>query len=191
MRYYGSTSDLTGRLLVASPTLVEPTFARTVILLLDHNDDSGSLGIVINRPMSVNVDSILAQWQPLATSPGHIYEGGPVGKDSALGIALVPGDTPEPSGVRRVSGAVGLVDLDSDPGELVGHVAGLRIFVGYAGWGAGQLRDELLQESWFVVESQASDGFSRSPEDLWVDVLKRQPGDLSLVASYPSDPALN
>lgn len=191
MRYFGSTGDLTGRLLVASPTLIAPVFERSVILLLDHNDETGSLGVVLNRPMAVGVESILPQWRALATEPGRVYEGGPVGTDSALGIALVPGDSGGPEGVRRLTGAVGLVDLDSEPDELVGHVAGLRVFVGYAGWAAGQLRDELSEGSWFVVDSQAGDGFTQHPDALWVDVLKRQRGDLSLVASYPEDPEWN
>lgn len=187
----GFRGGLTGKLLVASPHMLGPTFERTVILVLDHQDDGGSLGVVLNRPTAAAVESILPRWQQQATPPGTVFDGGPVGRDSALAVALVPGDSPEPPGVRRISGALGLVDLDGDPQSLVGHVSALRVFVGYAGWGAGQLRGELEDNSWFVVEAEAWDAFSSRPAALWVDVLARQPGDLALVARYPSDPELN
>ncbi|HZI98302.1 MAG TPA: YqgE/AlgH family protein, partial [Actinomycetales bacterium] len=79
---------LVGRLLVATPRLDHPTFRRAVILLLDH-DEEGALGVVVNRPMAVDVDAVLPTWQPLATVPGRLYSGGPVAVDSALGLVAV------------------------------------------------------------------------------------------------------
>ncbi len=134
-------SSLTGRLLVASPALADPNFDRAVVLLLDH-DEEGSLGVVLNRPTPVGVGDILLPWAPLAGEPGVVFQGGPVSLDSALGVAVIPGDE-GPLGWRRVHGAIGLVDLEAPPELLAAALGSLRIFAGYSGWGPGQLEEEL------------------------------------------------
>lgn len=180
---------LTGRLLVATPALRHPTFYRTVILLLDHAEH-GALGVVVNRPSPVDVEAVLPRWQQLATIPGRLYTGGPVSGDSALCLAQVPGDR-EPEGVRRIIGSLALVDLDVEPDSLLGTCSGLRVFAGYAGWSSGQLEGEIREGSWFVVDAEPRDAFSDRPEGLWVEVLRRQPGELAWMARYPDDPDLN
>jgi putative transcriptional regulator len=183
---------LVGRLLVATPQLEHPTFRRTVVLLLDHGED-GALGVVVNRPTEVDVDAVLPAWQPFVAVPGRLFQGGPVALDSALGLVAVPGGSSddEPLGVRRIVGSLGLVDLDTPPEVVAGELAGLRIFAGYSGWGAGQLEGEIADGSWYVVDSLPDDAFSDNPEELWADVLRRQGGDLALVASFPDDPLMN
>lgn len=181
---------LTGKLLLATPMLTHPTFYRTVILLLDHAEH-GALGVVLNRPSAIDVDGALPAWQALASDPGRLYSGGPVSPDSALCLARVPGDSREPAGLRRIFGSVAIVDLDGEPDALHGVVGGLRVFAGYSGWSAGQLEDEIEEGSWFVVDSEPADAFSTAPEELWASVLRRQPGDLVYVASYPHDPEQN
>jgi putative transcriptional regulator len=183
-------SGFTGRLLVASPLLVDGNFRRSVVLLLDHGDD-GALGVVVNRPLEVDVSAVLPAWQPYATNPGRLFRGGPVALDSALGVVAVPGDDEEPVGVRRILGSLGLVDLDTPPEVVAGGVAGLRIFAGYAGWTKGQLEQEIAEGAWYVVEAEARDAFSDDPDDLWRQVLRRQRGDLAFVSTYPDDPELN
>jgi len=191
-------ASLTGRLLVATPALGDSNFERSVVLVLDHDED-GALGIVINRPTPVDVAEVLPVWQSLATEPGVLFQGGPVALDSALGLALVPGEgEDEPLGWRRVVGRLGLVDLDVPPEVLAAEVTRLRIFAGYAGWGAGQLEDELTEGAWYVVDARfgvgvddAGDPFSGAPEDLWRAVLRRQGGDLAMVSTYLDDPSLN
>ncbi|HEX8497063.1 MAG TPA: YqgE/AlgH family protein [Actinomycetales bacterium] len=182
--------DLTGQLLVATPLLREPTFHRTVILVLDHGHD-GAMGVVLNRPMGVEVAAVLPDWQPHTTAPGVLFQGGPVGLDSALGLVAVPGDAHEPAGVRRLNGALGLVDLDVEPLSVVSDLSGLRVFAGYTGWTLGQLESEIEEGSWYVVEGEARDPFSADPDSLWRDVLRRQRGELAYVASYPDDPTHN
>ena len=190
---------LAGRLLVATPALGDSTFERSVVLILDHDED-GALGVVINRPTPVDVSEVLPVWQPLATRPGVLFQGGPVALDSALGLALVDADgEDEPLGFRRVVGRVGLVDLDVPPEVVAAELARLRIFAGYSGWAAGQLEDELAAGAWYVVDAQIGDGsaddggdaFSERPEDLWRAVLRRQGGDLAMVSTYLDDPSLN
>lgn len=183
-------TGLVGRLLVATPLLTDPNFRRTVVLMLDHNDE-GALGIVVNRPMDVDVSSVLPAWQPYTTAPGRLFQGGPVALESALGVVAVPGDDSEPLGVKRIIGSLGLVDLDAPPEIIAGDVSGLRIFAGYAGWGEGQLEREVGEGAWYVVDAEARDPFTDAPQALWGQVLRRQRGDLALVSTYPDDPALN
>ncbi|WP_030680685.1 YqgE/AlgH family protein [Streptomyces sp. NRRL B-1347] len=193
-------SSLTGRLLVATPTLSDPNFDRAVVLLLDH-DEEGSLGVVLNRPTPVGVGDILEGWGELAGAPGVVFQGGPVSLDSALGVAVIPGDEAadsrrrrgrdDPIGFRRVHGAIGLVDLEAPPELLAAALGSLRIFAGYAGWGPGQLEDELVEGAWYVVESEPGDVSSPDPERLWRSVLRRQRSELAMVATYPDDPSLN
>ncbi|MCX4666911.1 YqgE/AlgH family protein [Streptomyces sp. NBC_01381] len=182
-------SSLTGRLLVATPALADPNFDRAVVLLLDH-DEEGSLGVVLNRPTPVEVADILEGWGDLAGSPGVVFQGGPVSLDSALGVAVIPGGE-GPLAWRRVHGAIGLVDLDAPPELLAPALGSLRIFAGYAGWGPGQLEDELVEGAWYVVESEPGDVSSPDPERLWRSVLRRQRSELAMVATYPDDPSLN
>ncbi|MFN8078971.1 MAG: YqgE/AlgH family protein [Kineosporiaceae bacterium] len=181
---------LTGRLLVATPLLEDPNFKRTVVLMLDHTDE-GAMGIVVNRPMEVDVSRVLPEWQPYVTAPGRLFQGGPVGLDGALGLVAVPGDDQDPVGVRRIFGALGLVDLDVPPQIVAGGVAGLRIFAGHSGWAAGQLEQELAEGAWYIVDVEARDPFSDAPDDLWRAVLRRQRGDLAFVSTYPETPAAN
>lgn len=183
-----------GQLLVAAPDLTDPNFDRTVVFLLDH-DGSGSLGVVVNRPTELAVADVLAPWSGLSSSPDVVFSGGPVGVDGALALAAfdsVPAALgARPRGWRPVIGGIGLIDLDSDPESLRGDLRALRIFAGYAGWGAGQLDSELSQGAWVVVDSMPGDAFARRPQRLWGDVLRRQPGELRYLATCPSDVSLN
>jgi putative transcriptional regulator len=183
-------AHLSGQLLLATPTLLDPNFHRAVILLLDHGDH-GAMGVALNRPLEVRVDAVLPTWQPHVTDPAVLFQGGPVGLDSALGLVALPGDRPEPDGIRRLDGSLALVDLDTEPETVVPFLSGVRVFAGYAGWESDQLEREIRDGSWYVVPSEPRDPFSPDPSQLWRQVLRRQPGDLSYVASFPEDPALN
>lgn len=184
-----AVQSLTGRLLVATPLLGDPTFARSVVVILDHDED-GALGVVVNRPTSVDVAEVLPVWRPYATGPGVVFSGGPVATDAALALAQVPG-AGEPMGWRRVSGALGLVDLDVPPEVVAAEIGALRIFAGYAGWAPGQLEAELAEGAWWVLEAEPGDAFSDAPQVLWRAVLRRQRGDLALVSTFPDDPSMN
>ncbi|QNN53521.1 YqgE/AlgH family protein [Nocardioides mesophilus] len=180
-----------GVLLVATPELLDPNFERAVVLLLDVDGD-GALGVILNRPSAVPVGEVLPDWDDLVAEPDVLFRGGPVATDSALAVAQVPDlDGEEPVGFRRMFGATGVVDLDA-PTELLADVLqGLRIFAGYAGWGAEQLEAEVDEGSWYVVPTAPGDLFAEDPESLWVRVLRRQPGELAWVSTRPTDPGLN
>ena len=182
-----------GQLLVATPALVDPNFDHTVVLLLDY-DENGALGVVLNRPSLVPVGEILSEWSEVVREPGVLFQGGPVGTDSALAVAALPpgeGESLEPVGWRRMFDSTGIVDLDA-PAELISPaVSGMRIFAGYAGWATEQLESEIEEGSWYVVPSAAADLFGADPEGLWMRVLRRQPGELAWVSTRPTDPTLN
>jgi putative transcriptional regulator len=181
---------MSGKMLVATPEIGDGIFRRSVILLL-HHDADGAQGVVLNRPMEARIDAVLPMWQEHATPPGVLFEGGPVGMDSALGLVTVPGDDTEPMGVRRLFGGVGLIDLDTPPVIVLPEIAGLRIFAGYAGWSPGQLEDEVRTGSWYIVDAEARDAFTDQPKGLWVRVLRRQRDHLAYVSTFPADPEMN
>jgi len=166
-------------------------FARSVILVLHHGDD-GAQGVVLNHPTQMPVDSVLPGWEELTTGPHVVFHGGPVQIDSAIGLVSVPGEFDgELMGVRLLFGQTGLVDLDAPPPLVAAHLAGLRIFAGYAGWSAGQLEGELARGDWYVVDAEPRDAFAANPATMWADVLRRQRNSLQFVALYPPNPELN
>src|ERR1700733_12366601 len=93
-----------GRLLVATPILGDPNFKRAVVLIVEHEDVQGTLGVVLNRPTTIGVGQVLEQWTELATEPSVVFRGGPVAPNSALALAMVPGKD-EPIGWRPLGGA--------------------------------------------------------------------------------------
>lgn len=179
-----------GMLLVATPVLIDPNFADTVVLLLDVDAD-GALGVVLNRPSPILVADVLVDWSTVVAEPEVLFRGGPVSTEGALAVALLAESGDAPVGFREVSGSLGILDLDT-PVELVdGSLRGMRIFAGYAGWGAGQLEGEIEEGSWYVVPGEPGDVFRTDASDLWRDVLRRQPGVLAWHSTRPFNPELN
>jgi len=184
----GSTK---GRLLVATPLLGDPNFERTVVFMLEDNDE-GALGLVLNRPSPLDVDEPLPDWARLIASPPVVFVGGPVSRNSVIALAsrLPTFELPEDTWTQ-VEGPVGVLDLTADADSVGGGLEEVRVFAGYAGWGEGQLAGEIDDGAWFVVDARAADTFTAAPERLWHDVLRRQPPPLRLFADYPPDPSVN
>jgi putative transcriptional regulator len=182
--------SLTGRLLVASPKLVDPNFARTVVFICSHHDE-GAFGVVLNRPVEeLEIGAHLPQWEPFLAPPRVAFAGGPVEKSMAIGLGGTDAGAPG-AGWTPIDSGIGLVELGRSPGDLDTEPAHLRIFSGYSGWAAGQLEAEIAEDAWFVVEHEPGDVFTANPGSLWRDVLKRQPGRLAMFAYFPTDPASN
>jgi putative transcriptional regulator len=187
--------SLGGRLLVATPLLGDPNFRRTVVLIVDDQHGDGTLGVVLNRPTEVPVGQVLEPWTDLVTGPSVVFRGGPVQPDSALALALATGEA-EPMGWKSLSVApvmrrIGLVDLEAPPELLAPGVSSFRVFAGYAGWGPGQLQGEIDEGAWYVLRGEPADAFAADPGKLWRTVLRRQGGELAMVATYPDDPSAN
>ena len=111
-----------GQLVVATPVLTDPSFARTVVLLLQADEQDGALGLVLNRPTGTGVDEVLPDWAPLAAGPPVVFSGGPVQPQAAVCLGhrrLGSRPTAAYAEVEGVpGGSVGTVDLDAAPGEL-------------------------------------------------------------------------
>ena len=180
---------LRGRLLVATPPLVDPNFDRTVVLLLEHGED-GALGIILNRPTDATLTSVLPEWHAHASAPGVVFSGGPVAPEAVIALAR-GGTTRRPRDGCRCSARSARSTSGSIPPIWRSALEALRVFVGYAGWAPGQLEAELEQDAWFVVATQATDPFSSDPEHLWRDVLRRQRGKVAMFANHPTDPSVN
>jgi putative transcriptional regulator len=176
--------DTTGRLLVATPSLVDPNFAETVILVVEHGEE-GAFGLVVNRPSQARVAETVTPWGDAVTDPDVIFVGGPVEPDGVLGLGLLRPDADTTAWSHRV-GRVALVDVSREPAEVRPDLARLRLFAGHSGWGPGQLDAEIAVGSWFVVDAAPDDPFTGSPEGLWRRVLARQGGIFSTVTADPS-----
>jgi putative transcriptional regulator len=179
----------TGKLLIAEPMLGDPNFDRSVVLMIEHNDE-GALGVVLNRPTELEVETVLSGWASLATDPPVLYVGGPVEQNRVLALGRRRG-TAEVPGWSAVVGDVGTVDLNLEPDEVGVVVSGIRVFAGYSGWGDGQLEAELREGAWLVVDAEADDVFAPNPEAMWRSVLQRQGGKVSMLAQFPAHPSLN
>lgn len=178
------------RLLIAAPDLSDPEFFRTVVFLIEH-DDTGTVGVIINRPSHTPVGHILPDWQDVMTEPAVVFNGGPVQKDGALGLGRLKAAADAGTGLRAVSGGLALVDLDADVDQVSANAAGLRVFAGHSGWEVGQLEAEIADGGWYVVTGGLDDVFAANPGGLWRSVLRRQPAPLSLISTYPVDIGLN
>jgi putative transcriptional regulator len=180
-----------GRLLVATPLLNDPNFERTVILMLEDNED-GALGVVLNRPSELEVGDPLPDWADLSAAPPVVFVGGPVSRSSVIALARCS-DLPEISEDTwtQVLGPIGVLDLTADATLLQATVGDVRVFAGYAGWGADQLVAEVAEGAWFIVEALPSDATTDDPEHLWRDVLRRQPPPIRNFAHYPDDVTAN
>jgi len=171
--------------------LTDRNFDRTVILMLEDNED-GALGLVLNRPSPLEVEEPLPDWADLSASPPVVFVGGPVSRSSVIALARCS-DEPEMSEDTWTSvlGPIGVLDLTADAALLHALVGDVRVFAGYAGWDADQLRGEIAEGAWFVVDALPSDATTDEPEELWREVLRRQRNPISLFANYPTDISAN
>lgn len=175
------SETLRGQLLVAAPILQDPNFHRTVVFVAEHGAE-GAMGLVLNRPTETSVGDALPELAPIAGEAEPVYVGGPVATSSVLAVAEL--DDPDDAS-ELLFGSVGFVQEPNVP------VQRGRVFLGYAGWGAGQLESELEEESWLVLPAETDDLFSDDPDGLWSAVLRRQGGPYALLSLMPPDPSLN
>lgn len=185
-----------GRLLVATPVITDEVFARSVVYMIS-DDAEGAMGLVLTEPADVSVEDLLPGWGEAVADPAVAFLGGPVGTEAAvaLGVMGPDPDAPPPLGWSSLGspawgGRVGTLQLDGAP-PAPGDLRGARVFVGWSGWSPGQLDDELAEEAWTVVDADAADLLTPSPEHLWSTVLRRQRDDRALWATAPADPDLN
>lgn len=177
-----SDDTLAGRFLIATPLIDLPPFSRSVVLLLEH-DDTGAIGLILNRDSGVLVADLLPDVAPLVSEPAHVFIGGPVSTDTAVALAHAPAESflrPSPFAT------IGLVDPTDPPDE----VGSLRIFAGYSGWDPGQLEAEIEEQAWWPTLADVRAIFVDTA-DLWRETVKRAPGRAPLFGTFPDDPSTN
>jgi putative transcriptional regulator len=180
-------ASMAGRLLVASTTLEDPNFARTVVLIGMHSDE-GALGLVLNRPSNSTVGEAVPQLDAVAGGDEPVYVGGPVQPGAVVMLAEFV--DPDPAALL-VLGRIGLPAPDAPIESLAAATVRTRAYAGYSGWGEGQLDAELERGDWIECDALPDDVFCERPERLWSTVLTRKGGSYALLARMPLDPSLN
>ncbi len=181
--------SLRGKLLLAAPVLKDPNFDRTVVLIAEHSED-GAMGIVLNRPSEAPVAETIPELGWVAEAgAGSVYVGGPVARTGVIVLA----EWEDPSqAVVLVDDDLGFVPGDAeDIDALAAAVRRARVYAGHAGWGPGQLEQELDEEAWIIESPQREDLFSDDPAGLWSAVLRRKGREFALLSTMPPDPSLN
>jgi putative transcriptional regulator len=177
---------LGGSLLIAGPSLMDPNFRRTVILI-GHHDEEGAVGVVLNRVTQHEVGDAAPPLAPLVGPGARLYAGGPVQPEAAVVVA----DFERPDAAEVLAfGSIGFLPPEVDP-DALGPLRRARVFAGYAGWGGGQLEAELAEGSWLVEPATADDVFTEDPEHLWSVVVRRLGPRYELMSTMPLDPTLN
>jgi putative transcriptional regulator len=173
------SESFSGQLLIATPAMADD-FRRSVVLVVEHSEQ-GAFGLVLNRPSETTVGEAAPELGKLIGNEHVIHVGGPVQTNAVTAI----GDHDDPeTATKLIVGTVGMVDLDEPP-----QLSRLRVFVGYAGWGPGQLDSELEAEAWILEDLHPDDPFTGG--DLWARVLRRKGGEYALLARMPADPSVN
>jgi putative transcriptional regulator len=146
------------------------------------------MGLVLNRVSTALVDEAVPPIASLTGPDEHVYLGGPVQPQAVVVLADFA-DVEQAEVV--VLESIGFLPGEIEDASAVGELRGIRVFAGYAGWGPGQLEDELEDGAWIVVAARSSDVFTSAPETLWSEVLRREGGPLAILALLPDDPRVN
>jgi putative transcriptional regulator len=178
-------NSLQGKLLVSSPSLVDPNFRKTVVLVA-HHDDEGAMGLVLSRPSDVAAADAVPLLEGLPGADDPVFVGGPVQPEAFMVLAEFE-DVDEAA--APIMNDLGFMPADTEPDGL--SIKRMRLFAGYSGWGAGQLEAELAEPSWIVVDAETDDAFADDPDELWRNVVHRKGGAFSLMENMPFDPGLN
>lgn len=177
-----------GVLLVAPPMMHDPNFRRSVVLLCEHSSE-GSFGLILNRPLGVNLAEVV---RGIDEREMLIGQGGPVQTDTLHFIHtrgdLVPETIPISNEVYW-GGDFEIMKLLIESGQI-SHDE-VRFFLGYAGWAAGQLLDEIDEGGWIVAPGRVSFVFMPDPDALWSSILRTMGDEYAVLANFPEDPRLN
>ncbi len=181
------TSD-SGIVLLASQTLLDTNFKRTVVLLAQHTDD-GALGYVLNRPFSATLAEVVPD---LYGFDAPLYWGGPCQNDTLHCIHNV--GTHIPGAAEITDGVYWGGDFDAIRNLIITGAASaenFRFFIGYAGWGSGQLEKEINEQSWLLTTPSQRIVFPDSVKNLWTRTVKGMGGEYNILANTPEHLSLN
>lgn len=178
----------TGIFLIAAPTLLDANFKRAVVFLAQHDDD-GTLGYVLNRQLKATLSEIVPD---LYGFDAPLYWGGPCQNDTLHCIHNV--GTHIPGAAEITNGIYWGGDFDVIRDLIIAGAAAaedFRFFIGYAGWGGGQLDDEIEEKSWILTDSTPEAVFAESAKNFWTRTLKNMGGEYRTLAKTPEHPSLN
>jgi putative transcriptional regulator len=177
-----------GILLIADPFLKDPNFMRTVVFLCEHQEE-GTFGFVLNRPYNHTLDELVNSADNLKLP---VFYGGPVQMDTIHFLhqypTEIPGGTEVMKGVYWGGDFETAVNLIKD-GKL--DATRIRFYIGYSGWGTGQLDDELKEKSWLTAEANRKLVFHKEIDNVWKDAIRLLGGDYEIMINFPIDPQLN
>lgn len=186
--YHNKVTPGKGKILVSEPYLPDPNFERTIILLCEHNAE-GSFGFVMNKPSEARLGDIM---QDLQQFDAPVFVGGPVQQDTLHYLHRLPqleDAIPVMDGIFWGGNFDQLTDLINAHKVDTDHI---KFFLGYSGWSAGQVDEELQQNSWIVSDKVNQELlFDTEPEDMWQYALKALGGRFSVYSKYPVDPRMN
>jgi putative transcriptional regulator len=176
-----------GKLLIAGPSLLDPNFWRTVVLVIEHSSE-GALGLVLNRPSETTVGEAVPQLEELVDLGERLFIGGPVQPSSVI----VLGEFEDPTDAALLAfGDVGVLGTGASPDDAAVGLRSGRAFLGHAGWGPSQLEGEIERGDWILEPAQLPDAFTGDAPGLWSSVLTRKGGNYALLARMPPDPSVN
>ena len=181
-------SPAPGILLIADPFLKDPNFMRTVIFLCEHQPE-GSFGFVLHKQFEQTLDDLMNGFEGF---PIPVYYGGPVQMDTVHFLHQYPNKVP--GGQEVMKGIYWGGDFEKLTVMVINNEVDLnkvRFFIGYSGWGFGQLGVELKEKTWLTVEASKDLIFHRQPDDIWKDSLRHLGGDYEMMFNFPIDPQLN
>jgi len=180
--------SLKGQLLLDSGQLQGSFFQRSVVLICEHNEE-GAFGLVLNRAMGNKVGEMIVADLPEVLKECPLYLGGPV-QPTALSFLHSDSFIPDANVMPNLSLDHSL-DMLMEIGESFSPTRKLKLFAGYAGWGPGQLEDELRRDAWLLHPASLSLVFDTDPEDLWRSILRQKGGKYRILAQMPEDLSLN
>jgi putative transcriptional regulator len=164
--------------------MLDPNFKRTVLFISSHDPEDGALGVIVNRPLDKHVADLVTELPADGLADVPVFLGGPVGKNQLMFAAF---EWEDANGLRlnhNVNVSEAHQTLDDDPSSI-------RAFVGYAGWGAGQLEAEMKQKAWILQKpSRAALTPDRLPK-LWFEIMRGLGPWYKLLSAAPDDPSLN
>ena len=164
---------------------MDPNFQRTVVLVVEHSDE-GAFGLVLNRPSETTVGEAVDELDAFVEEDDTLFIGGPVRQSALIVLAEF-----EDAGQAAVVAFEDVGVLGDHDGGAAPETRRGRAFAGHAGWGPGQLDQELSQGDWILEPARSEDAFSDEPLVLWQSVLTRKGGSYALVARMPADPSMN
>jgi putative transcriptional regulator len=173
-----------GSLLIAHPNMLDPNFRRAVLFISLHDPEDGALGVILNRPLDKQVADLVNDEPPAGLANVPVFLGGPVGRNQLMFAAF---EWQKGEGLK-INHNVNLEEastlLNDDPSSV-------RAFVGYAGWGAGQLEAEMKQNAWLLQKPSRATLKTKDLSKLWFDIMRGLGPWYKMLAAAPDDPSLN